>query len=72
LIDHGRIGIGSIIKDHVRNVLAAQSTKRNCFLEPAIAEAKACNHIRKGSMLEMGIFDIILKGEALQIVNAVK
>jgi hypothetical protein len=41
LIDHGHSGIGIIDTDHVRNVLAAQSTTRNCFLELALAEVMA-------------------------------
>ena len=71
LIDHGHSGIGIIVTDHVRNVLAAQSTTRNCFLEPSLAEVMA-TICAVDLCREMGMFDIILKEEALQIVNAVK
>lgn len=68
---HGRIGIGIVMQDNEGVVLAAHSTTRNIFIEPAVAKALAAWHAADFSR-EMGFYDRILEGDALQSVNAIK
>lgn len=68
---HGRIGIGIVMQDNEGVVLAAHSNTRNIFVDLGVAKALAAWHAADFSR-EMGFYDRILEGDALQSVNAVK
>jgi len=68
---HGHIGIDFIVRDHEGAGLAACSTTKIFLVEAAVAEALAAVHTVEFCR-EIGFFDIMLEGDALQIVNAVK
>lgn len=61
---HRRIGIGILVWDHVRVVLAARSTTRSLLVDPIVAKALVAIHAMV-LCREMGFFDIILEGNAL-------
>jgi ribonuclease HI len=66
---NGRLGIGIIVRNHNGLVIAARSrTKMGC-LEPVAVEALAAFQAIEFS-IELGLQDIILEGDALQVVNA--
>lgn len=68
---HDRISLGIVARDYEGFVLAARRTIRNFLVESAVAEALATLHAMELSK-EIGFNDIILKGDALQIVKAIK
>jgi ribonuclease HI len=67
----GRIGYDLIIRDFEGIVLAAQSTTKNFLVTPEVAEALTALHDVE-TCKELGFYDIILEGDALQIVNPIK
>lgn len=68
---HGRIGVGIIVRDHEGFVLAAHSTTKNILVEPVVAKALAALYA-VNFCREMNFYDILMEGDALQIVSAVK
>jgi hypothetical protein len=68
---HERIGLGIVVPDSKEFVVTAQSTTRFFLVELVVAEALAALHTMEFSR-EMGFSDIIMEGDALQIVKTVK
>jgi ribonuclease HI len=68
---NGRIGLGIVVRDYEGVVLAERSTTNNFLVEPVMAEALAAFHAIELCQ-EMDFSDIILEGDALQIVNTMK
>jgi ribonuclease HI len=68
---NGHIGLGIVVRDYEGVVLAAWSTTKNFLANHFVAEALLAFHAVE-LCRERGFFDILLKGDALQIVNAVK
>jgi ribonuclease HI len=68
---HRRMGMGVIVRDPNGEVVAMLSAPRNYITAPDIAEAvaalKAVTFCR-----ELGFSKVILEGDALQVVNALK
>lgn len=64
-----RMGIGVIVRDHTREVIATISAPKNYITAPDIAEAvaalKAVTFCR-----ERGLSKVVLEGDALQVVTA--
>jgi ribonuclease HI len=67
----GRIGIGIIVRDHEGILLAARSFAKTLVVEPVAAEGLAAFYAVEFSR-DMCFNDIILEGDALQIVAAVQ
>jgi hypothetical protein len=65
------IGIGIVVSDYEGVVLAAPNTTKNFMVVLVVAEALVAFHVVE-LCSEMGFVDIILEGDALQIVNVVK
>lgn len=65
------VGIELILRDHEGKVFAACSLTKNFLVDPTVAEARtalqALEFCRK-----MGFFDIVIEGDALQIVNEIQ
>jgi ribonuclease HI len=68
---HGRIGYFLIIRDFEEIVLVARSTTRNFLVTPEVAEVLTALY-NVETCKEMGFYDIILGGDALYIVQAIK
>jgi hypothetical protein len=68
---HEWISLGIVARDYEGFVLAGPRTTRNFLFEPVVVEALAVLHAMELSK-EIGFNDIILKGDALQIVKAIK
>jgi len=66
-----RIGLGIVVRDYEGVVLAARSTTKNFLANHVVTEGLVAFHAVE-LWREIGFFDIILEGDALQIVNAVK
>jgi hypothetical protein len=69
--NNGRIGVGIVVQDFEGVVVAARSATKIFMVAPVVVEALAAFNAME-LCNEMGFVDIILEGEALQIVNAVK
>jgi hypothetical protein len=67
----GRMGLGAIVGNHMGFVIAAKSLSKMENLEPAVAEALGALYAAKFSR-DLGIRSIIMEGDALQLVNAIK
>jgi hypothetical protein len=65
------LGLTFIVRDREGAVLAACSTTKIFLVEAVVAEALAAVHAVEFCR-EIGFFDIMLEGNVLQIVNAVK
>lgn len=68
---YGRIRIGIVVRDHKGVVLAARSTPKNILVDLVVVEALSTLCAVKFSK-DMSFHDIILEGDALQIVHVVK
>lgn len=66
---HGRMGIGLIVRDYKDFVIAAENLTKMKNLEPIAAEALVVVQAVVFSN-ELGLQNIILKGNAIQVVNA--
>jgi ribonuclease HI len=66
-----RIDFGGVVRDYEGVVLAARSTTKNFLVDHVVAEAFAAFHAID-LCREIGFSDIILEGDALHIVNAIK
>jgi hypothetical protein len=66
----GRNVIGIVVQDHEGVVMVACSLQKALFADVAVVEELAAIHVVK-LCREMSFFDIILKGNALQVVKAV-
>jgi hypothetical protein len=64
---HGRLGFCIVVRDYEGFALAGRSTTNFFLAKPVVAEALATLHVVEISK-EMGLIDIILKGDSLQIV----
>lgn len=69
--NYGRIGIGIVVRDYEGVVLAAHSTTKSVVADPVVTEALAALHAVE-LCKKMGFNDIILEGDAIQIVQAIK
>lgn len=67
---HGRRGVGIVTRDSKGFILATRSTTQRIVLEPIVAEALAALHAVILSK-EIGFSDIILEGDALQIIQEI-
>lgn len=67
----GCIGFGTIDTDSEGFVLATWSTTKNILVELVVAESLAALHVVELSQ-KLGLQEIILEGDAVQIVNAIK
>jgi hypothetical protein len=65
------IGIGIVVCDHEGVVLATCITTKNVLVELLVSEALIVFNV-VDLCKELGFMNIILEGDALQIVNAVK
>jgi ribonuclease HI len=68
---NGRIGYGLIIRDFEGVVLAVRSTTKNFLVTSKVTKVLVALHVVE-TCKEMGFHDIILEGDALQIVNVIK
>jgi ribonuclease HI len=68
--DQGRVGIGVIIRDEKGWVVTAMCRTRQGLLEPTTGEAFGAFQAAQ-FIMEMGLHNIILKGDAKQIVDAI-
>lgn len=66
----GRVSFGTIAWDSAGNVLAARSVTTSILIDPTIAEAWAALHAII-FVKEIGMFDIILEGDAKQVVDKI-
>ena len=66
---NGRMGMGIILRNHNSLVVAARSRIKMGCLEPIAVEELAAFQVIEFS-IELGLQDIILEGDALQMVNA--
>ena len=69
--DHSSAGIGVVLRDDKGSVIGALSQRIYASLGPFKAEAKAM----EAAMLfakDMGIHDIVFKGDSLQVINFLK
>ncbi|XP_059442109.1 uncharacterized protein LOC132174476 [Corylus avellana] len=72
-IDHNLqyMGFGAIIRDHNGSVCAAKCLKVEGIQEPVVGEAQAALAAVEFSR-ELGYQDVILEGDSLQVVQALK
>jgi hypothetical protein len=68
---NGRIEIEIVVCNYEGVVLAARSTTKNVMVELFVAEALVAFYAME-LCRKIGYIDIILEGDALQIVNAAK
>jgi hypothetical protein len=66
----GRVGFRIIFRDSKGNVLATRSTTISISIDPAMAETWATLHVVM-FINEIEIFDIIIEGDAMQVVNKI-
>jgi hypothetical protein len=66
-----RMGLGAIVRNHKGDVIAEKSLTKLGNLKPVAAEALGALHVTEFSR-DLDLRKIILKGNALPIVNAVK
>jgi ribonuclease HI len=67
----GRVGLGAIIRDHQGRMWAAKSMTQKGSLDPIAAETIAATMAAK-LCKEMGIRQVLLEGDAKEVVEAVK
>jgi hypothetical protein len=63
-----KLGCGIIVRDHMGFVIAAQCDRLDVFQEPVIAEALA-SLVGVEFSRDLGLPDIILEGDSLQVVQ---
>lgn len=66
-----RLGVGIIMRDHQGMVIAARSQTVSIIAELVVAEALAALNAVEFSR-NLGLSSILLKGDSLQVVTAVK
>jgi hypothetical protein len=69
---NGRIGIAIIVWEHERAILAACNTTKTLLVEAVVVEVLIVVHAVEFCREISFFFEIILEGNALQIVNVVK
>jgi len=68
---HGKLGIGIIVRDTNGNIFAASSSSILANVEPVVAESMAALHAIE-FCCGRGLIKIILEGDSLQVVSAIK
>jgi hypothetical protein len=63
------VGVGVILRNHVRAVVASLYTVKPAMLDPASAEAIAAWHATELSS-RMEVRKIIIEGDAMEVVQA--
>lgn len=66
---HGRMGMGVLLRNHFGHIRAARSTTKMSYFDPTVAEALALLH---GILLckELGIQNVIVEGDAQVVILA--
>lgn len=67
----GQIAVEVIVRDHERCIFAAKSMIKLAILEPIAPEALAALYAAEFSR-EFGLWSIIMEGDAVQVIYAVK
>ncbi|XP_035546313.1 uncharacterized protein LOC118348520 [Juglans regia] len=67
----GFIRVGVVVRDNAGHTIATKRTKKHLFPDPALAEAYgALIAVQFG--LELGLSQVIIEGDSLQVINALK
>lgn len=65
------MGVEVIFRDHEGNVLANMCSSKPYIFDPIVVEAYAAWKVVEFS-IDLGILNIILEGDVLEIVNALR